>query len=296
VTRSVLCFGEALWDISEKGRSPGGAPMNVALRLASLGHDTQLLSRVGDDAPGRELLAYLDQRGLDTSLVQVDPECMTGRVQVDASDPENVSYDIVAPAAWDFIDAGFSGEAAGASRAVVLFGSLAARHSVSRSTLLHLLENAALRVFDVNLRPPFDRREVVEPLLARADWVKFNESELSVIAAWLGVSGGPAAALAALRDRYCLEKVCVTFGGDGAMMMDTTGLTAQSGFAVPVVDTIGCGDAFLARWVAGMLDGDDPKTAMREACAVGAAVAMRAGAGCRIADDTVARLLEGRSL
>jgi len=287
----VLCFGEALWDITPDGRLPGGAPMNVALRLAEFGVGATLLSRVGDDVLGHELIGYLSDQGLDTARIQVDGQQPTGRVNVDTSNPQAVRYDIVAPAAWDYIDAGAYLGAAGERADAVVFGSLAARHEQSRDSLLAILDRAMLRIFDVNLRPPFDEREIVEALLQHADWVKLNESELDLIAGWLGVDGSDKG-LAALAKHYRLDTVCVTLGDDGAILLHQGRLLRQPAFRVEVVDSIGCGDAFLGSWLAQMLAGRDAADALRRACAVGSIVASRAGASARITESMIRELLD----
>ena len=285
--RNVLCFGEALWDVTPDGRTPGGAPMNVALRLAGFGVDTQLLTRVGNDEPGRELLKFLAGHGLATEHIQVDSRMPTGRVNVDMSTPESVSYEILVPAAWDFVDADEYLASVGTPCEIVVFGSLAAREPTSRGSLMRLLEHAQLGIFDVNLRPPFDERAAIEPLLRAANWAKLNEDELAVVAQWLGVSGSPRQMLVAIGEQYEIDLVCATFGGRGAMMLHEGAVIEQQGFDVAVVDTIGCGDAFLGAWLAQMLDGVEPAQALERACAAGAVVASAAGANPAVTDAMI---------
>ncbi len=274
---TILCFGEALWDVRRDGRTPGGAPMNVALRLASLGGTVRLATRVGRDEAGDTLLAYLRQAGLDTRAVQRDPRHPTGRVLVDLTNPHEARYTIEQPAAWDFIAMDEALQAPGAGLTVV-YGSLAARTATSRQTLLRLLDDAQLCVFDVNLRPPHVERSVIESLLQRADWAKLNQDELHVIADWHGWTGDLDALLHRLVEHYRLDCACVTLGGLGAAMLRDGLLHRHAGFDVPVVDTIGCGDSFLASWLLDLLRGSDPGRALRRACALGALVATEAGA------------------
>jgi fructokinase len=275
--RTILCFGEALWDVRGDGRTPGGAPMNVALRLASLGGTVRLATRVGRDEAGDSLLAYLRQAGLDTRAVQRDPQHPTGRVLVDLTNPLEARYKIEQPAAWDFIATDEAPQVPGSDLAVV-YGSLAARSVTSRQTLLGLLDAAPLRVFDVNLRPPHVERSVIESLLQRANWAKLNQDELDVIAGWHGWAGNLDALLHQLAAHYRLDCVCVTLGAHGAAMLRDGRLHRQAGFRVPVLDTIGCGDSFLASWLLDLLQGSDPERALRRACALGALVAAEAGA------------------
>ena len=267
---SVLCFGEALWDVFGDRRLPGGAPMNVAIRLARYGVDTRLLSRVGRDADGDALLEYLDRAGLAIRCVQRDDRAPTGTVLVDTSMPGSVRYTIDRPAAWDFIDADEYLRSEGGSVDTIVFGSLAARHEVSRGALFTLLERASLRVLDVNLRPPFDDAGTVRMLLERADWAKVNEEELRVIACDGAARG--------VQKAYGLASLCVTLGEEGALLLVGDDVYRQAAYDVRVVDTVGCGDAFLATWLAGMLENLGPAEALERAAAVAALVASSEGA------------------
>lgn len=279
---SILCFGEALWDERPDGRTPGGAPMNVAMRLARLGADVRFTTRIGTDESGDALLDYIATEGLALDGVQRDAVHATGRVLVDLTNPSEARYTIVEPAAWDFISDDAGTHAAATGERVVVFGSLAARHATSRATLHRLLDSATLRVFDVNLRPPFIARDVIEPLLQRAHWAKLNEDELRVIADWHGWQDEFEPLLRQVSNHYGLDTVCVTLGANGAAMLHAGRLHQQPGFAVQVVDTIGCGDSFLASWLLDLLRGSDPDRALRRACALGALVAGEAGANARI--------------
>jgi fructokinase len=261
--------------------------MNVALRLAAFGIDTQLLTRVGNDDAGHELMDYMAAGGLAIDHVQIDSERPTGRVNVDTKSAQSVRYEILAPAAWDFIDVDEYLASVGTPCEVVVFGSLAAREPTSRGRLMRLLEHAQLRVFDVNLRPPFDERAAVEPLLRAANWAKLNEDELTVVAQWLGESGSPQQMLVAIGEQYEIDLVCATFGSRGAMMLHERTVIEQQGFDVAVVDTIGCGDAFLGAWLAQMLDGVEPARALERACAAGAVVASAAGANPAVTDAMI---------
>jgi len=290
---TVICYGESLWDLPPGGKTPGGAPMNVALRLANFGVDAQLVSRVGNDELGRELLEFLRAEGLGTEFIQVDRRYPTGSVNVDVSDPRAVRYDIAGPVAWDFIDAAeFLGHREHAGD-VVVYGSLAARHAVSRDSLLEILDGARLKVFDVNLRPPFDDRKVIEQLLALSDWVKLNETELDQIGRWSGADGDIEQAIRHLGERYALDTICVTLGEEGAVMLHEGSMYAQPAFDVAVVDTIGCGDAFLGSWLSQMLAGANPQAALTRACAVGAHVAAHAGANPVISESRILSIIAG---
>jgi fructokinase len=287
----ILCFGEALWDVLPEGRVPGGAPMNVALRLIAEGLDVDLLTRVGKDPLGDELVVFLDAQGLSTRYVQTDERWPTGTVQVDTSNPAAARFDIREPVAWDFIDAEQFLADSGSAPEILVFGSLAVRNDTSRRALMRLLELARLKVFDVNLRPPFTDRDTVEMLLREADWVKVNDSELELLAGWHQPFESIESAAEVLRQQYGIESVCVTLGGDGAILLHRDELYRQPVFEVDVVDTVGCGDAFLGAWLSNMWLGVDPQDALRRAAAVAALVAASAGGNPDISEDAVTALM-----
>ncbi|MBC6612396.1 carbohydrate kinase (plasmid) [Hymenobacter sp. NBH84] len=290
---SVVCFGEVLWDILPTGQQPGGAPFNVAVHLSQLGQPAELISRVGDDELGRELLAFIESKHLSTTYVQQGHTHLTGVVKANVDDANEVVYKIVQPVAWDYIqyEAALADTVAEAD--MLVYGSLVARQTNSRETLYRLLESARFRVFDVNLRPPHYTREVTKYLLSKANLVKMNHHELTEVMEWLGQ--GPVqdreAAMQWLAQRYQLQAVCVTCGADGALLYTGGQLYRAPGLPVQVRDTIGSGDAFLAALLKGWLAGDKPDAMLRFACAAGALVATHQGATPAITAADVAKLL-----
>ncbi|RZK96886.1 MAG: carbohydrate kinase, partial [Hymenobacter sp.] len=235
-----------LWDVLPSGKQPGGAPMNVAVHLHNFGLGAQIISRVGHDDLGAELLDFVRSKGLDTTYVQQGETHLTGVVKANVDNSQEVTYKIVQPVAWDYIMEEPNLPALVAQAAAFVFGSLVARQSPARDTLYALLPHARLRVFDVNMRPPHYTREVVEHLLEQADIVKLNHHELAELLTWYGPNADEEAALASLAQRFNLQALCVTKGADGAVLYTGGQLYRSPGIAVTVQDTIGSGDAFLA--------------------------------------------------
>jgi len=288
----VVCFGEVLWDILPTGQQPGGAPFNVAVHLHQLGQPVQLISRVGDDELGRELLDFITSKGVSTQYVQQGKTHLTGVVKANVDDANEVVYKIVQPVAWDYIQ--YEDELGDLvdSAAMLVYGSLAARQAGTRETLYRLLEHARFRVFDVNLRPPHYTQEVTEYLLGKAHLVKMNHHELAEIMGWLGQTAGDRpAAMRWLAERYGLQAVCVTCGAEGALLYTNGQLHQAPGLVVEVRDTIGSGDAFLAALLRGWLAGTEPGAMLRFACAAGALVATHQGATPAITPADVNSLL-----
>lgn len=80
--KQVVCFGEVLWDLFPDGKKLGGAPLNVALRMKSWGIDSQMISSVGDDSLGNEIISRLKEQGLDTKYIQINKKFDTDIVTV----------------------------------------------------------------------------------------------------------------------------------------------------------------------------------------------------------------------
>jgi fructokinase len=288
---SVVCIGEILWDVLPTGRQPGGAPFNVAVHLHQLGQPVQLISRVGDDELGRELLDFCTERGVGTELIQRSQTHLTGVVKATVQSNQEVSYKIVEPVAWDYLHYNAEACAAVSQAAMVVYGSLAARSTTSRETLYRLLLLAPYKVFAVNLRPPYCTRAVVKYLLRQADLVVLTSQELVEIMSWLGQSTTEATALPWLAGHFGLKGVCVNKGAAGAMLWMADQLFSSPGFAVVVQDTIGSNDAFLAALLAGLRQGHPPTDYLRYACAAGALVAQQPGATPSLVEQDILDLV-----
>ncbi|MBP9825760.1 MAG: carbohydrate kinase, partial [Thermoanaerobaculia bacterium] len=214
---SVLCFGEILWDSLPHGLFPGGAPLNVAYHLRKFGLRPVLVTAVGRDRLGEEMLRRLEAWNIDATGVALDPDWPTGlsRVTLNGGSP---GFEIARDAAWDRIQLSPEVREVASGCAAVVFGSLAQRTEHNRLQLAALLAlcPTALRVFDVNLRPPFEDAQIVWNLARRADLVKLSDQELASL---LGESLTPADFAAATR-RFALRadvrQVCLTAGALGA--------------------------------------------------------------------------------
>ena len=278
MTPTITCFGEILWDVLPTSKQPGGAPMNVAADLRNFGLNAQLISRVGSDDLGRELLDFLAAKGIPTELIQMGQSHLTGVAKANVSDSNEVTYKILQPVAWDYImpEPGLIDVVKQSD--LFVYGSLAARSPQTHETLLALLAVSPRKVFDVNIRAPHYSRQLVEELLYMADIAKLNEHELIEISGWYNHELELKIAMQQVRARYGLETLCVTLGPDGAALLNEAGFFRQMGFPVEVADTIGSGDAFLAGFLYKMLQGEPPPHILEFACATGAYVATKQGA------------------
>lgn len=252
-----LCiFGEVLFDHFPDGKCVlGGAPFNVAWHLQAFGQTPRLISRVGNDAEGRSIKEAMTNWGMRTDTLQIDSTLSTGRVSVNIIDDEP-SYDIVNPCAYDAIEANNTK----LNCQLFYHGSLALRESTSRQTAMQIMADKPEIVFvDVNLRPPWWKKEQILDMVSRADWVKLNSDELNL----LHSSTDGASFLA----DYNLQGLVLTHGADGAEVITATGerVSELPEKSIPVVDTVGAGDAFAAIIILGLKKGWSMNMTVRRA-------------------------------
>ena len=274
----VLCVGEVLWDSLPEGLFLGGAPFNVACHLRATGTPVAMVSRIGSDRLGKEVLRRAARYGVSTDLIQVDTELATGFVRVDIDTSGNPSYEILAPAAWDAIETNDELVARAQNARAIVFGTLAQRNTTSHQTIRALWKTEALIVFDVNLRAPFEDRAIVEESLQRADVVKLSAEELTQVAEWFDLRGEFEARIRALASTFGCDVVCVTRGSKGAALLHGDAFTEHPGYEVEVKDTVGAGDAFLAVLLAGLLSGATDAALLQHANMIGAYVTTQYGA------------------
>jgi fructokinase len=279
VDASVVCFGEILWDNLPEGRRPGGAPMNVAYHLNKLGIKSALVTAVGNDQGGRDLLQFVSEKGIDVRFIQTDPAHNTSEVLATVGEDHEVNYDIVLNVAWDHIRPEPQIKAVLEAADAFVYGSLSARSTQSRETLFSLLGSAKYRVFDVNLRAPHYAPDLIQALMERADLLKVNAAELQLIAGWNNFNVEDEAEIAgSLFARYPVQEIVVTKGSKGAAYYSRTEAITLPAYPVEVQDTIGSGDSFLAALLAKRLKGADFHSALETALAMGSFVTARAGA------------------
>lgn len=274
----ILCVGEVLWDALPAGLFLGGAPFNVACHLSAAGVPVTMVSRVGDDRLGEEALRRAARYGVGTDFVQVDPTLPTGFVRVTVDDSGHAEYEIIERVAWDAIAPTEPLLKRAVNARAIVYGSLAQRSAVTRGTIERLWHSEALMVFDLNLRPPYEDREIISRSLRRADVVKISQDELERLASWFDLPEGHRESAAALAELFSCEVVCVTRGRDGAGLWRDGVWAEHPGFEVEVRDTVGAGDAFLAVLLAGLLEGKHSSALLHNANLIGAYVATQFGA------------------
>ena len=294
-------FGEMLWDCLPSGRHAGDAPFNVACHLAQLGVAARLISAVGQDPLGDELLQVARDKNVDTRFVsRVRPGLPTGTVIARVDAAGNAAYELVQPVAWDEIPLPAGALAAVAASRAFLFGSLAARspHNAEQLGRLLVLEGP-LKFFDVNLRPPFVDFSRVAELARRADVLKLNHEEVGQLAAYLRTGAATpdaparvdevAAACAVVAAALAVPCICVTLGANGAALWVRGKVIHAPAPPTAVKDTVGAGDAFMAGLMVGLTYGGDHQGVLNTACELGAYVASHHGATPALPPDQAAR-------
>jgi fructokinase len=277
----VVCFGEILWDFLPDGLHAGGAPFNVAYHLHSQRIQVHLASAVGRDVLGDELRRRLAAWKIDTKGVSQNLR-PTGYVRAELGASGDAHYTIVRNVAWDHIAPGRVTAVAAARCGAFIFGSLAQRSASNRAALdrlLKLVPGDALRIFDVNLRPPHDDLNLVRRLARSANLLKLNADEAARLAGSKSSTDAEEKNARALARATGCPIVVVTSGASGAGMLREGRWHWAKARRVKVVDTVGAGDAFLATLVAQLLRTKrSDSEVLARACRFGEWVASERGA------------------
>lgn len=266
--------------------------MNVGLRMSSLGAVATIISRVGADNHGADIISFLNDHNVSSDLILVEEEYKTGVVNVMINEKGNASYDIMYPSSWDKITLTNEMIEKVSESDVFIFGSLICRDEISRLTLFSLLEKAKYKVFDVNLRTPYFTIEVINELMLKADFIKLNDEELWEISRKLeSPYNSFEQNIKFIAEKTNTNQICVTKGAFGAVLYYNDKFYYNSGYFITVVDTVGAGDSFLATLIVRLLRGKSPQKSLNYACAVGALVAGHEGANPKISEKEISKYM-----
>ncbi len=279
---TIVGIGEVLWDIYRDHRHVGGAPANFAIHAAQLGDEGLLVSRVGDDGMGRELIQALRQRRLPIKYIQIDEKKPTGSAMVSLDVKGVPSFRGSQDVAFDYLQFTPELETLAQNCDAVFFGALAQRSPATRKTIWRFLQAAqnALRVFDVNFRASAEAlREIVPSSLEAANVLKVNRHELHTVQAILRREGEPRHKFADfLLKKYHLQLVAMTYGEGGCEIFDRNTACKVDGLPVQEIDTTGAGDAFAAGLIHKLLRGAPLREAAEYANLLGAFLCTQSGA------------------
>ena len=278
----IVGMGEALWDVLPEGKKIGGAPANFAYHVSQFGFDSRVVSAIGDDKLGNEILENFDSKKLNYLIEKIPYP--TGTVQVEL-DPNGVPmYDIKEGVAWDNIPFTPALEELARNTRSVCFGSLAQRSVVSRETINRFLDTkpdgeGQCKIFDVNLRQLFYTKEILCNSMKKCNILKINDEELVTVSRMFGYPGID------LQDKcwillakYNLKMLILTCGVNGSYVFTPGEISFVETPKVEVADTVGAGDSFTATFVAAVLKGKSVAEAHKLAVEVSAYVCTQNGA------------------
>jgi fructokinase len=287
MTLNIVGLGEVLWDLLPTGPQLGGAPANFACHVQALGEQIRaqadVITRIGEDDSGREVLRRFHEMRLGTPTVQVDRVASTGTAKVELSKNGVANFIIEENIAWDFLAPTDEARSAVGHADAICFGTLAQRSATSRTTIQQLVLAApanTLRVLDINLRQPFYSRRVIEESLQLANVLKLNDEELPIVAEMFSSGGADTpvrgsatqqpltptrvSAPREIKDQieclaqiFDLQLVALTRGADGSLLYQAVGAehrwSDSPSRSMKVVDAVGAGDSFTAALVLGLL-------------------------------------------
>ena len=250
MSKTILAYGELLWDILPDQTMLGGAPFNFAYRVNSLGDQSLFVSRIGRDSLGKIAIARVEKLGLDTSLIQIDKEYPTGTVDVSFDDDNMPDYVIVPDTAYDRIQ--FSDRLLSFSRHAdcICFGTLIQRSHASRATLKTILDHSpkVIKFLDINLRKDCFSKESIIYSLEQADILKLNDDEVGQICTLFDIKFNSYRTFCQYAvETWKLKYILITFGQYGACAYSKDGSFVYTpGYQIETVDSLGAGDAFSA--------------------------------------------------
>ncbi|WP_079240841.1 carbohydrate kinase family protein [Chryseobacterium indologenes] len=277
----AVCFGEVLWDIFPgEQKRVGGAPFNVAYHLFKMGVEVNMISSVGDDQLGRDLLDKMKNWNIPADHVQINTEYPTSTVIATVDENNDAHYDIVEGVAWDYIETTPENMEIFNTTDALVFGTLAARNEKSRNTLFQLLELSDYNVFDINLREPYYEVGMIKDLLHKTHLAKFNKAEMRMMLDFLGKAYTTEEdGMKYLQDQFDLKEIIISKGSKGALYASEDHFYLYPTIPVTVKDTVGSGDSFLAGFLSKRLEkGSTIPEIMTQAVSLGAFITSQEGA------------------
>ena len=291
----VVGIGEALWDILPEGKKLGGAPANFAYHVSQFGLESMVVSAIGKDKLGNEILENLSEKKLNMLIEEV--QYPTGAVQVELDNEGIPCYDIKENVAWDNIPFTEKLKSIAEKTTAVCFGSLAQRNIVSRETIntfLNLIPNkkGIYKIFDINLRQGFYTKEILCRSMEQCNILKINDEELFTVSRLFGYPGID------LQDKcwillakYNLEMLILTCGVNGSYVFTPGNVSFVETPKVEVADTVGAGDSFTAAFISALLMKKSVREAHQLAVNVSAFVCTQNGAMPNLPENYISRIV-----
>jgi fructokinase len=277
----IIGIGELLWDMLPSGKQLGGAPANFAYHTNGI-----LVSAIGNDELGKEILTKLDSLSLNKDYIHINNEKPTSTVSVELDEQGKPTYIIHENIAWDFIPNTAELMQLAKTADAVGFGSLAQRSAMSHNTIQAFLKATptnTLRIFDINLRQSYYDKAIIESSLQLANILKINDEELPIVAEMLTLSGDDEIAIMkSLSNKYELNLIALTKGDKGSILYTKEQTSIHKGYPTTIEDTIGAGDSFTAALTMGLLKQHDLDKINDHANRVAAFICSQKGATAKL--------------
>ena len=254
----IIGLGEILWDMLPGGKILGGAPANFAYHCSQLGAESFVISAIGKDEPGCEILENVEQMDLPCEYLFIEERYPTSTVTVRLDTQGHPEYNIHKNVAWDYIPVEETALDLVSGADAICFGSLAQRSPISRRSIQSYLGNTTadcLKVFDINLRQNYYTRDIIETSLDVTDVLKLNDDELIILADLFSLKGDENMQIDSLLQAHDLKLIALTRGAEGSSLYNGSERSDYRSEAVCTVDTVGAGDSFTAAVVMSYLKG-----------------------------------------
>ncbi len=254
----MVGIGEILWDMLPDGKQLGGAPANFSFHAGQLGNSSVVVSCIGRDASGQEIISTLDNKNIN-HLITFSDQYSTGYVTVMMNKEGKPSYTIHENVAWDHLKIDTEHITLAKTVDVVCFGTLAQRNIVSSKAIQQFISHTpkkCIKILDINFRQTYYSKKSIATLLDLANVLKLNDEELLVVARLFGLSGQETTLLDQLQKTHALDLIILTKGARGSRLFAECSQDSEfKGYPVEVVDTVGAGDSFTAAVATGLCRG-----------------------------------------
>jgi fructokinase len=269
----IVGIGEVVSDILPDSRKLGGAPADFLKYAVKNGADGYLISAIGADDLGREIISELEDINV-TPVLAITPY-PTGRVLIfDEADNYPVAH-ILENAAWDYLPFEDKAENCVKNADAVYFDTLALRKAYSRETILDLIDlvpEDAFRFFDINLRQNYFSASLIQKLLERANILKINAEELIKLRDLFGLSGTPETICLKLKNEYKLKYLIYSDKAKMNLIWGDDGVTSAKNERLDQGFAFGVGNAFGGTFMSAILNGASQKEAHEQANKIAAEI------------------------